>query len=123
MIQELAPQYGHKPSNIPIEIIGTKPGEKMYEELMNIEETRRSWELQRYFVVLPAYGCIYQKKEYKYDGILKEFVSNPYNSSTETPLSKHQLIEFLKTNNLLEEDPADGRHPAERFWPNGECEL
>jgi FlaA1/EpsC-like NDP-sugar epimerase len=123
MIAELAPQYGHSPSDIPIEIIGTQPGEKMYEELMSIEETRRSWELQRYFVVLPAYGCIYQNVEYKYDGVLKESVSNPYNSSTETSLSKDQLTEFLKANDLLEEDPTEGRHPAERFWPNGSCEL
>ena len=55
MIEVLAPQFGHQPGNIGIEIIGTKPGEKMYEELMSQEETRRSLELPRYFSVLPAF--------------------------------------------------------------------
>jgi len=39
---------------IDIEIIGAKPGEKMYEELMNDEEVRRSYEIDDFFVVLPA---------------------------------------------------------------------
>ena len=42
MIEELAPKYGHNPDHIGIEIIGTKPGEKQYEELMTLEEVRRA---------------------------------------------------------------------------------
>jgi len=34
LIEELAPQYGYKAEDIEIKIIGTIPGEKMYEELM-----------------------------------------------------------------------------------------
>ena len=51
MINNLAPLYGHDPSK-KIEIIGMKPGEKLYEELMNTEETRRTIELSNYFSVL-----------------------------------------------------------------------
>ena len=65
MIKELAPVYGHSPDSVQIETIGTKPGEKMYEELMNEEETRRAWELDCYFAVLPAFTFMYRKINYK----------------------------------------------------------
>ena len=83
-----------------IEIIGTKPGEKMYEELMSHEETRRAWELERYFVVQPAFNCIYRDIDYKYDNIINDNVTNPYHSGNEVPMSKVELAEFLKNNQL-----------------------
>lgn len=119
MIEELAPVYGHRKEDIQIEIIGTKPGEKMYEELMNLEETRRVWELSRYFVVLPAFTSFFRDICYVYPNILSKTVTNPYHSGNEPPLTKPALKEFLKTNNLLLEDPTEGEHPAERYWPNG----
>ena len=118
MITQLASVYGHIPEEIKTEIIGTKPGEKMYEELMNIEETRRAWELQRYFVVLPAFTSINRSITHEYPDIISDTVTNPYHSDNEMPLSKDQLTTFLKHNNLLEEDPVDIQHPAERYWPD-----
>ncbi len=117
MIQELAPLYNNRPQNIGIENIGVKPGEKMYEELMNQEETRRAWELERYFVVLPAFRSLYRNTIYNYQDILSREVNNPYNSSNEKPLTRHQLSHFLYQNKLLEEKAVP--HPAERYWPNG----
>jgi len=114
MIQELAPAYGHSPGNIQIEIIGAKPGEKMYEELMNEEETRRALELKRYFAVKPALSRRYRNVNYKYAGILSKTITNPYNSNNEAPLSKKELTTFLKENDLLQEDPTELYHPAER---------
>jgi len=122
MINELTSVYGHSPDEIKIDIIGIKPGEKMYEELMNLEETRRAWELQRYFVVLPAFTCLYRSIAYEYPDIISGTVTNPYHSDNERPLSKDQLTTFLKSNNLLDEDPVDVQHPAERYWPDGNCE-
>lgn len=119
MIQELAPLYEHSPENIQIKIIGTKPGEKMYEELMNQEETRRALELKRYFVVQPAFNYRYREINYKYADIENKVVTNPYNSNNEKPLSKNQLAKFLKENDLLKEDITAFQHPAERHWPNG----
>ncbi len=101
MIQELAPHYGLKPKNIEIKNIGVKPGEKMYEELMNHEETRRAWELPKYFVVLPAFKDLYREISYKYPEILSQTVTNPYHSANEKPLDKDQLADFLKANDLL----------------------
>ena len=123
MIDELAPYYGHKVQNIHVEIIGTKPGEKMYEELMNSEETRRALELQRYFVVQPAFNCIYREIDYKYDSIINQNVTNPYHSGNEVPMSKVELAEFLQKNSLLEEEKFRGDHPAERYWPDLSCQV
>jgi FlaA1/EpsC-like NDP-sugar epimerase len=122
MIEELASVYGYSSKKIKIAIIGTKPGEKMYEELMNAEETRRAWELQCYFVVLPAFGCLYRSITYEYPAIVSGVVTNPYHSDNERPLSKDQLKTFLRENDLLEEDPRELQHPAERYWPDGSCD-
>lgn len=119
MINELAPVYGHNPDAIDIKIIGTKPGEKMYEELMSDEETRRSWELERYFAVIPAFKGANRCVKYSYDNLRSEKVSNPYHSGNEVPLSQEELSRFLHKNELLAE--VSDKHPAERYWPN-HCE-
>ena len=101
MIRELAPLYNHQPEAIQIDTIGVKPGEKMYEELMNLEETRRAWELTNYFVVLPAFTRLYHNITYSYSDIVSKTIPKPYHSEIETKLSQDQLAEFLKKNNLL----------------------
>ncbi len=116
MIEELAPEYGFDPSRIEIRIIGSKPGEKLYEELMSDEETRRSIELQRYFSVLPAFRGIYRQIDYSYPDIVTTEVTNPYISAREQPLDKRQLRDFLVNNNLLVPD-GKREHPAQRYWP------
>jgi FlaA1/EpsC-like NDP-sugar epimerase len=118
MIHELAPKFGKKPEDIGIQNIGVKPGEKMYEELMNYEEIRRSWELDRYFVVLPAFTGMYRNIQYAYPKVIKKQVDKEYHSANEVPLSKEQLLSFLKDNELLLTGPDDWEHPAERYWPN-----
>jgi FlaA1/EpsC-like NDP-sugar epimerase len=102
MVENLAQGYGHTAKDIKIKIIGHQPGEKLYEELLNMEETRRSWELERYFVVLPAFREIYRDIAFEYPDITSKEVTNAYHSGTETPLSKTQLVTFLKKNKLLE---------------------
>jgi hypothetical protein len=67
-----------------------------------MEETRRSWELERYFVVLPAFREIYRDIAFEYPDLKSKEVSRAYHSGTENPLSKNQLVTFLKKNNLLD---------------------
>lgn len=104
LIELLAPFYGHDPSSIEIDIIGAKPGEKMYEELISAEEAGRSIELDEMFVVVPAFGAIYQNINYTYPGNMKKEVSQPYNSSQEPAISKEELKGFLIDNRLLPEE-------------------
>ncbi|UCH24163.1 MAG: polysaccharide biosynthesis protein [Deltaproteobacteria bacterium] len=113
MIQELAPAYDHDPKNIQMKIIGHKPGEKMYEELLNLEETRRSWELSKYFVVLPAFTDIYRNITYDFPDIRSKNIASSYNSANVVPLSKKQLAKFLKEKNLLRVDTGKQKHSDE----------
>jgi len=103
MVQELASRYEFSPQEIEIKTIGSKPGEKLYEELMNEEEIRRAWELKQYFVVLPAYGSIYRKTSFRYANVVSKTVSKPYNSGNHPLLSKKDLADFLHTHDLLGE--------------------
>ena len=53
MIEELAPNYGYSSKDIKTKIIGTKPGEKLYEELMTEDEAGRAFESEDMFILLP----------------------------------------------------------------------
>ena len=103
MIRELAASVGHEPDAIEIKVIGSKPGEKLYEELMNDEETRRTVELPKYFVVLPAFKSIYEEIDYTYPGAIAQQVDRPYNSSVEPAMTAEELADFLTRNHLMEE--------------------
>lgn len=123
MIQELGPAYGHDPSNIEVVTIGTKPGEKMYEELMSIEETRRAVELPKYFAVLPAFRGIYRDIDYSYPKVTSTEVRNPYISEDERPLNQDELQAFLRSNGLLLIKEPKSEHPDQRYWPGEREEL
>jgi FlaA1/EpsC-like NDP-sugar epimerase len=101
MIEQLAPKHGFHAEDIEVRIVGVKPGEKMYEELLNLEETRRTWELEDYFVILPAFADIYPNIEYTYPRVRAKTIDHPYHSDNEPHLSKTELADFLKDNQLL----------------------
>jgi FlaA1/EpsC-like NDP-sugar epimerase len=102
MRQELAPRFGYRPEDVPIEVVGLKPGEKLYEELLNEEETRRSVELDDYFVVLPAFKSLYREVDYSYLRSKPVGIEEPYNSAVETPLSREELRQYLQEHQLLD---------------------
>lgn len=117
MIRELGKEFGFVPDQIPITTIGTKPGEKMYEELMSVEETRRSIELPQYFSVLPAFKGLYRNIKYDYPEIISKTVTKPYHSGDGEYLTVQALQEFLEKNGLLHEDYKQFENPQERYWP------
>lgn len=102
MIEILAPVYGHEPSDIAIEMVGAKAGEKLYEELMSEEEVHRSMELNDMFVITPAFKSIYQSIKYEYAGLVSERLEKAYISSSEEQMSKEELRRYLIENRVLE---------------------
>jgi len=114
MIDEIAPTNGMEAGDINITEIGSKPGEKLYEELMSPEETRRTIELEQFFSVLPAFRGIYHEIDYTYSTVVNEVVTNPYVSEEQKPLTVEEIKAFLKKNNLLGQ-PDETTH--QRYWP------
>ena len=101
MIELLAPEFGHDPASIEIVTVGSKPGEKLYEELMSDEETRRAQELTRYFCITPAFQSTHRTINYSYPDLVTTHVDNPYNSSNEASISKDELKAFLRNGGLI----------------------
>jgi len=114
MIEILAPKYGRDPNEVNIKEIGTKPGEKLYEELMSHEELRRTVELKSYFSVLPAFRGIYHDINYNYTDIINTVVTDPYTSEHQQPLTIEEIKDFLEKYNLLE-SPVE--QSEQRYWP------
>lgn len=114
MIQELAADYGYNPADIAISNIGVKPGEKMYEELMSHEETRRTVELDRYFAVLPAFTSVYRNIRYEYPNLVSREVSKAYHSASEPHMTKSEILDFLRTNHLLRESAEETLNHSSR---------
>lgn len=87
-------------NNTQIEIIGAKPGEKMYEELINDEEIRRTVEIDDFFAVIPAFKGIYSNETYEYSVLQKE-VDKVYRSDQEGAMGVQELKEYLLNKNLI----------------------
>ena len=109
MIEELAP------NEIEVTEIGSKPGEKLYEELMSDEETRRTIELDKFFSVLPAFRGIYSDIDYNYSAIVSKLVEDPYVSEQQTSLTVEEIKDFLRNNKLLLD--ANVNEQNARYWP------
>jgi FlaA1/EpsC-like NDP-sugar epimerase len=102
MVREFAIRCGRNPDDIEIRVSGQRPGEKLYEELMNEEETRRSYELADYYVVRPALARSNGDLA-PYDGHKPMPVDQPYNTANVSPLSQQELAQFLHAHGLLDE--------------------
>lgn len=102
LVQELAAIRGFSREDVEIVEIGAKPGEKLYEELMNEEETRRTLELEDYFVVKPALEATFRETRTEYPGLIRTELSEPYNSSTIEAMSREEIRDYLRSNGLLE---------------------
>lgn len=99
LIEELAPKHGHLPENIGIDVIGIKPGEKMYEELMTEDEASRSYELDDMYIVVPEMKELMQPNPYVYSA--KLITSNDYISKDSKPISKDEIRTILQTDKLI----------------------
>lgn len=98
MVEELAPSHGLTANDVAIETIGARPGEKRYEELMNEEEVRRSFDIGDFLVVRPALHNLVAPPA------SLGRPDRPYNSHVEQALTREELRAFLVRNNLVDPD-------------------
>jgi len=101
MIAELAPRFDRDPASVHLEMIGSKSGEKLGEELMTVEETRRAVELDRYFAIAPAFRGIYREIDYRYSSEINRPVDRPYISDHGPFLDGAELRDLLRRHNLF----------------------
>ena len=102
MIDQLAPQYGQESTEIELGEIGPRPGEKMFEELMTEEESRRTVELVDYFVVSPALADLYRTSSAIYPDIINSEITQAYTSRNQAPLSEEELKEYFDEKEVLQ---------------------
>lgn len=99
LIEENAAKYGYRASDISIEVIGSRPGEKMFEELMNEEEISRALELTDYFVIRPSILSNFRDIDYEYPSMRPaDLASGGYNSKIVSAMSKEELRAYLRRN-------------------------
>jgi FlaA1/EpsC-like NDP-sugar epimerase len=101
MIDSLAPVYGYRPEDITVEYMGSRPGEKLYEELMSEDEIARAIELEDMFSILPALRNGARGLEYKYADTVSHEVDRPYVSRDEQTMTQEEIKHFLLSNNIL----------------------
>lgn len=87
-------------NNTQIKVIGAKPGEKMYEELINDEEVRRTIEIDDFFAVLPAFKGVYLDENYDF-GSQQKPVDRIYRSDKETSMTVDDLVTYLIDKKLV----------------------
>lgn len=100
MIESLASKCGYSPSRIKIKVIGSKPGEKMHEELMTDDEAGRALETKDMFIVLPEMKELSSTK-FRYPGAKPARVRS-YKSSDTKLLTKEEIKKMLREGRLLE---------------------
>jgi FlaA1/EpsC-like NDP-sugar epimerase len=84
--------------------IGPRPGEKMWEELNTEEEARRTYDLGKYLVVLPALAGPYGKPNDAYRESSLRPCEKIYRSTNETLMSEAEIEALLLRPGVLPED-------------------
>jgi len=102
LIEHFAKKYNKDPDEIQIQETGIFVGEKLYEELFSIEESERTYEMDKMYVVFPQLTEVSNEIELeKYPNVRKFDISKPFNSKVGPFLTKIEIEEFLKNNNII----------------------
>lgn len=96
IIESQCSKLNLKPEEIEIQEIGLRPGEKMYEELMNLEESHMAYETDDMFI-LPS-SFLSNRTYYKN---FKKANIGSYSSNDKKGIDKRELKKLLEENNLI----------------------
>jgi FlaA1/EpsC-like NDP-sugar epimerase len=84
-----------------IQKIGRRAGEKLHEKLLAEEESYRVVDTEEMLIILPAMDAPYQEYDNPFLAKAKKINPDTY-SSDRKPMSKKQLKEFLRENNIFD---------------------
>ena len=79
-----------------IKVVGIRPGEKLYEELMTSEEIDRSYENEKMFIIPPNYHSI----DTRYEEYEKIKITS-YSSDTTELMSEQEFLSIIEQNSLV----------------------
>jgi FlaA1/EpsC-like NDP-sugar epimerase len=96
VLQLYAPTLGRDPNEVKIAIVGKRPGEKIYEELMSSEETTRVVETDAFFIIHPAIARPGLPKPDFTQGL------DEYRSDHQSALDLAAIDKYLADNQIIE---------------------
>jgi len=101
MIETLAPDYGHDPDDVPIEVTGRRVGETFHEHLMTEWEAQRTVENADLYAILPETG---ENGYLSHEGLEGFGPAEDITRSSEEArtLDKDEVVELLRTGDILE---------------------
>lgn len=92
MIDRIAPSFGYESEEIPIDVIGARPAERVHEKLIAKEESRQSRELDDMFVILPQID-VPGYEATNYEG--EDPVESEYTSADQELLTESEILDLL----------------------------
>jgi FlaA1/EpsC-like NDP-sugar epimerase len=99
VIDKYASEYGFKPNDIKIKIIGKRSGEKMHEELMNEIDAENTYENDEIFITMSPMANFSESGEFSmYNREIKDLVKTKivsYSSKDKKLLTKKEIIDLL----------------------------
>ena len=101
MVKQLSERLSHQTRTIEIKEIGKQHGEKMFEELMTEEESKRAIETDEFFMILPAFHEYYSRTIVGYENVGGGLDGRSYVSADGPYLSQEKLANFLSKNNVF----------------------
>lgn len=104
MIKRLAPLYGYSPDSVKVQITGSRPGEKLWEELSTDEEANRLLESEKFLIVMPAGHTPAQRdQKYHYERLEAKPSDVIYHSDRQTVISDDEIWSMLLREDVLPE--------------------
>ncbi|ENJ9652655.1 SDR family NAD(P)-dependent oxidoreductase [Clostridium sporogenes] len=99
VVEETCEKYDIPISEVEIKIVGLRPGEKMYEELMTEEESEYAYDLGNMYAVLPT--TVSKEHYIDFYGNYKKAVKESYSSHGKLPVNKEKVKEFILKEELV----------------------
>jgi FlaA1/EpsC-like NDP-sugar epimerase len=99
MIKDLAVVHGHNPKKIKIHHIGTRGGEKLFEELMTESESIRALESDEMYIILPETLPFEKPLNYTIPQKFRKSATSNFSSNHTRLITKKEISALLRNVN------------------------